>query len=112
MSIARVGIVGAGQMGRGIAQVAAAAGLEVVLVDAGAALAEKGRATVLAALDRLVDKGKLTAADREATARRIRTGDGVAALAEVDFAVEAATENPALKQQIFADLDGACPPGA
>jgi 3-hydroxybutyryl-CoA dehydrogenase len=112
LSIARLGVVGAGQMGRGIAQVAAAAGLEVVLVDASAELAHKGRATVVAALDRLVEKGKLPGAEREAIAGRIRAGQTVAALSEVDFAVEAASENPALKQQIFADLDRACPPGA
>jgi 3-hydroxybutyryl-CoA dehydrogenase len=111
-AIARLGVVGAGQMGRGIAQVAAAAGLEVVLVDASAQLAQEGRTKVVAALDRLVEKGKLAATEREVIAGRIRPGKTLADLAEVDFAVEAASENPALKQQIFADLDRACPPGA
>jgi 3-hydroxybutyryl-CoA dehydrogenase len=111
-TIARMGVVGAGQMGRGIAQVAAAAGLEVVLVDASAELAQDGRTRVLAALERLVEKGKLAAAERDAIAGRIRAGQALAALAEVDFAVEAASESPALKQQIFADLDRVCPPGA
>jgi 3-hydroxybutyryl-CoA dehydrogenase len=110
--IVRLGVVGAGQMGRGIAQVAAAAGLDVVLVDASAELAQEGRTKVVAALDRLVEKGKLTAAERDATAGRIRAGQALAALAEVSFAVEAASENPELKQKIFADLDRACPPGA
>jgi 3-hydroxybutyryl-CoA dehydrogenase len=110
VSVARLGVVGAGQMGRGIAQVAAAAGLEVVLVDATPVLAEKARATILAQLDRLVDKGKLAASEREAIGGRLRAGDVVSALGEVDFAVEAVAESLPLKQQVFAELDGVCRP--
>jgi 3-hydroxybutyryl-CoA dehydrogenase len=112
MTVGRLGVVGAGQMGRGIAQVAAAAGLEVVMVDASRELAEKGCAQVGVALDRLVSKGKLAATEREAIARRVRPGDAIAALAEVDLVVEAAAESQPLKQQIFADLDRTCRPGA
>jgi 3-hydroxybutyryl-CoA dehydrogenase len=111
MVIERLGIVGAGQMGRGIAQVAAAAGCEVTIVDATAALAEKGRAGVAAQLDKLVEKGKVPAAERDAMVKRIRAGRAIADLGDVDFVVEAAAESPAVKQQIFSDLDHACRPG-
>jgi 3-hydroxybutyryl-CoA dehydrogenase len=111
MIIDRLGIVGAGQMGRGIAQVAAAAGLEVTIVDATLALAEKGRATVQAQLDRLVEKGKMPAEERDRILGRIHPGRGVGDLGDVDFAIEAAAESQSAKQQIFADLDRACRPG-
>jgi 3-hydroxybutyryl-CoA dehydrogenase len=111
MIVERLGIVGAGQMGRGIAQVGATAGLEVLIVDATAGLAEKGRAAVAAQLDRLVEKGKLAGEERDRIAGRIRAGGGIAALADVDFVVEAASESPPVKQQIFSDLDRACRPG-
>jgi 3-hydroxybutyryl-CoA dehydrogenase len=106
-----IGVVGGGQMGRGIAQVAAAAGLDVVLVDATAALAERGRDLLVAQLGKLVDKGKLPAVDRDALLARLRVGRGLGDLADVDFAIEAATESLAVKQQIFADLDRSCRPG-
>jgi 3-hydroxybutyryl-CoA dehydrogenase len=109
--IERVGVVGAGQMGRGIAQVAAAAGLQVVLVDAEAALAEKGRATIAGQLDKLVEKGKLTAAERDAQIGRISAGDGIAALGAADFVIEAASEALEVKKKLFAALDAACRPG-
>jgi len=109
--IERLGIVGGGQMGRGIAQVAAAAGCEVTIVDATAALAEKGRASVAAQLDKLVEKGKMPGPERDAIVARIKAGRGIGDLGDVDFAVEAASESPAVKQQIFSDLDHACRPG-
>jgi 3-hydroxybutyryl-CoA dehydrogenase len=99
-------------MGRGIAQVAASAGLEVVMVDAFAELAESGRAEVAAQLDRLVGKGKLAAGERDAAVRRLRAGRDAGDLAEVDFVVEAAAENAAIKEQIFGDLARACRPDA
>jgi len=111
MVIERLGIVGAGQMGRGIAQVAAAAGCEVTIVDASVTLAEKGRAGVAAQLDKLVEKGKVPAAERDAVVGRIRAGRGITDLGDVDFVVEAASESQAVKQQIFSDLDHACRPG-
>ena len=109
--IERLGIVGAGQMGRGIAQVAAAAGCEVTIVDATAALADKGRAAVAAQLDKLVEKGKMGGPERDAIVGRIKAGRGIGDLGDVDFVVEAASESPAVKQQIFSDLDHACRPG-
>jgi 3-hydroxybutyryl-CoA dehydrogenase len=91
--------------------VAAAAGCEVTIVDATAALADKGRAAVAAQLDKLVEKGKLPGPERDAMAARIKAGRGIGDLADVDFVVEAASESPAVKQQIFSDLDHACRPG-
>jgi 3-hydroxybutyryl-CoA dehydrogenase len=110
-TVARLGVVGAGQMGGGIAQVAAAAGLDVVMLDANRAAAEKGRAAIDAQLARQVEKGKLASGEREATLRRISIAAEVGALAEVDFVIEAASEDANLKARIFADLDGACRPG-
>jgi len=110
-ALERMGVVGAGQMGRGIAQVAAQAGLQVVLADATASLAEKGRAAMVAQLGKLVEKGKLPAAERDTLLGRIKVGANLADLADVDFAMEAASESPAVKQQIFADLDRICRPG-
>jgi 3-hydroxybutyryl-CoA dehydrogenase len=107
--IARLGVVGAGQMGRGIAQVAAAAGIEVTIADATAALAQKGCAELHAQLARLGAKGKLPAASE--IAGRVRPAGQLAELAEVDFVVEAAVEERAAKEAIFAALDRVCRPG-
>jgi 3-hydroxybutyryl-CoA dehydrogenase len=111
-AVRRFGVIGAGQMGRGIAQVAAAAGYDVVLCDATRVLAEGGKAQIASSLAKLVDKGKMTGVDRDALLGRIEPGDGVAALATADLAVEAATENVELKLAIFRDADRALPAGA
>ena len=111
-AVRRFGVIGAGQMGRGIAQVAAAAGYEVVLCDATKVLAEGGKSQIAATLTKLVDKGKMLAADRNALLGRIQAGEGVAALAGADLAVEAATENVDLKLGIFREADKALPKGA
>ncbi len=86
-SVRRFGVIGAGQMGRGIAQVAAASGIEVILCDSTKALAEAGKAQIATALGKLVDKGKMIAPDRDALLDRIRTAEGVAALTGADLAV-------------------------
>jgi 3-hydroxybutyryl-CoA dehydrogenase len=111
-AVRRFGVIGAGQMGRGIAQVAAAAGYEVVLCDATKVLAEGGKSQIASSLAKLVDKGKMTAADRDALLGRIQPGEGVAALAAADLAVEAATENVDLKLGIFREADRSLPEGA
>jgi 3-hydroxybutyryl-CoA dehydrogenase len=94
-------------MGRGIAQVAAASGLAVVLCDASRALAEKGKATIASSLAKLVDKGKMTAAERDALVANLHAGDGHAAFGDCDLVVEAATENVELKLALFRDTDRA-----
>lgn len=111
-AVKKLGIVGAGQMGGGIAQVAAQRGLEVVLVDISQAVADKGKGKIGAMLGKLVEKGKLAAADVEAALARIRPAGEYAALTECDFVIEAATENIELKKKIFANIDGAAGPGA
>ena len=111
-NIARVGVLGAGQMGRGIAQVAAAAGIDVVLSDASIDLAERGKATIAAGLAKLVEKGKTTAEARDALIARVHPAGGVAAFADVDLAVEAATENVEVKLALFREADAAMKPGA
>jgi 3-hydroxybutyryl-CoA dehydrogenase len=97
-----VGVIGAGQMGAGIAQVAAQAGLSVLLVDVDLALAEKARAKIAKALARLVDKDKITAAAAEAAVALIRPVAEYAPLAEADLIIEAATEREDIKARIFA----------
>lgn len=111
-TVRRFGVIGAGQMGRGIAQVAAATGLEVVLCDASRALAEAGKGQIAASLGKLVDKGKMSAEDRQALLDRIEAADGLSALSTVDITVEAATENVDVKLQLFRDADRAMSPGA
>lgn len=105
----RFGVIGAGQMGRGIAQVAAGTGFSVVLCDATKALAEAGKATIGAGLAKLVDKAKMSAEDRVALLERITASDGLAGLADVDIAVEAATENVDIKLGLFKEADRLMP---
>ena len=106
MEIASVGVIGAGQMGNGIAQVCAVSGLTVTLVDVSEAALEKARATMAKNLDRQVAKGTIQAADKEAALGRITAGTDMAALGGCDIVIEAATEREELKRKIFAGL---CP---
>jgi 3-hydroxybutyryl-CoA dehydrogenase len=108
--IETVGIIGAGTMGNGIAQVSAAAGLKVVMVDISDAAVTRGLATVGGSLERLVKKEKMTAADREATLARITGTTDRAKLADCDLVIEAATENEDLKVKILKDLCASLPP--
>ncbi len=96
-----VGVIGAGQMGAGIAQVSAAAGYRVLLSDVDLARAETGKAGIAKALNRLVDKDKITADVRDATLAHIEPVSDVAAMAECDLVVEAATEREEIKRRIF-----------
>jgi 3-hydroxybutyryl-CoA dehydrogenase len=105
-------VIGAGQMGQGIAQVAAQAGFGVVLLDASLALAEKGRASIEKQLGKQVEKGKLDAASARDAAARIVPAETYASLGKCFIAVEAATENPEVKHRIFAQADEALPAGA
>jgi 3-hydroxybutyryl-CoA dehydrogenase len=106
------GVVGAGQMGNGIAQVAAASGLDVIMHDIQPEFTERGLKVIRQNLGRAVEKGKLTAEAMEATCARIRTSTALADMAAADFVVEAATEREDLKFKIFRDLDGFCAPPA
>ncbi|HTI31846.1 MAG TPA: 3-hydroxyacyl-CoA dehydrogenase NAD-binding domain-containing protein [Sphingomonas sp.] len=99
-----VGVIGAGQMGAGIAQVAAAAGYDVLLSDRDKALADKGVAGIAKILSRAVDKEKITGADRDATLARIKTVDSTAEFGPCDLVIEAATEREEIKRAIFADV--------
>lgn len=105
-------IVGAGTMGSGIAQVAAQSGFSVQLFDISAQQLERARATISGNLDRLVKKEKLTAADRDATLARIETVTQLDGVAAADLVIEAASENEALKLELFAKLDALAKPEA
>lgn len=107
MEIRTVGVLGAGQMGGGIAQVAATAEYQVVLADASRELAEKGRGKIDAILGKQVEKGKLTDDARKAIVGRIRPAAGPADFADCDLVVEAATENVTLKLELFRACDAA-----
>ena len=109
MEVKTFGVVGSGQMGNGIAQVAAAAGLNVIMSDIKEAFCEKGLATITGSLDRLLKKEKITQADKDATLARITTTTDLKDMAKADFVVEAAVEREDLKFQIFRDLDDICP---
>ena len=99
-------VVGAGQMGAGIAQVCLQSGLRVSLVDAQAAALEGGARRIQAGLSKLVEKGKLTAEARAQSLDRFATVASFKGLSDVDVAIEAVSENEALKREIFAGLDG------
>jgi 3-hydroxybutyryl-CoA dehydrogenase len=110
--IHRLGVLGAGQMGQGIAQVAAQAGLDVIVVDAAADFAQAGIAKIGKTLDRLVDKGKLDAGARDLTLARLRAGTRHEDLAACELVIEAAPEREELKLGIFKSLGAACQPDA
>ena len=103
--IRTVGIVGSGQMGGGIAQVAAQAGLAVVLYDVGADIVDRALAVIQKNLVRLTDRGKLPAEERRAVLERLRGTDELAELAAADVVIEAAPEDAAIKETIFRRLD-------
>ena len=112
MQIERVGIVGAGTMGHGIAQVLAVAGIDVTLRDISDQLVQNGRDAIAVNLDRLVAKGVMSAEEKVAVFSRIYATTHVGALSEVDVVIEAATENPDIKRRIFEELDAVVRPGA
>jgi 3-hydroxybutyryl-CoA dehydrogenase len=105
MEIRTIGVVGAGTMGNGIAQVAAAAGLATVLVDASAAALERGLAAIEKSLGRLEAKGKLAAGQAGEIRGRIVAGGGLEALAGADLVVEAVVERYEVKREVLGELD-------
>ena len=110
--IKTVGIIGAGTMGNGIAQVCAVAGVSVTMIDISDAAVTQGLAAVGASLDRLVTKEKLTAADKETALSRITGSTDKGKFATCDLVIEAATENEELKLKILRDLCPALKPDA
>ncbi len=109
-AIGSFGVVGAGQMGRGVAQVASLAGLSVVLHDQEERILRSAVETIGQGLARLAEKGSLSPADREAASRRIRTTTDLKQVAGCDFVLEAVTERLTVKMQIFEALDAGCRP--
>jgi len=110
--VKKVGVVGAGTMGNGIAQVFAMAGFEVVMVDVEQKFVDKGLAVIKKSLSKLVEKGKLAQDAAGAVEKRIGTGLAPEACKDCDLVVEAAVEDSGLKKQLFAKLDKACAPHA
>jgi 3-hydroxybutyryl-CoA dehydrogenase len=109
--VQRIGVVGAGTMGAGIAQVTAQAGLQVRLYDIGPGPLEAGLGRIRSSLDRFVQRGKISQAEREAVLGRIVPTSSLADFADADFVIEAVPEVLELKKQIFAELDRVCQPG-
>jgi 3-hydroxybutyryl-CoA dehydrogenase len=105
----QIGVVGAGTMGHGIAQVAAQAGYEVVLVDAAPQALQRGMAQIGKGLGRLVDKGKLSGEERDRALGRVRASGDLTDFAGVDLAIEAVVERLEVKQAVLAELDRVCP---
>jgi len=111
MAVKIIGVVGAGQMGNGIAQVAAyPGGLQVIMNDIADQFVDRGYETISKNLDRLVVKDKMTAAQKQEVLGRIRKSTNIEDMKEADFVVEAAVENEALKLEIFRKLDTICRP--
>ncbi|WP_338415476.1 3-hydroxybutyryl-CoA dehydrogenase [uncultured Sphaerotilus sp.] len=109
-TIQTVGIIGAGTMGNGIAQVCAQSGIDVVMVDISDAAVSKGLAAIAGSFDRLIKKDKLTAEQKATALARITTSTDYAALNAAQFVIEAATENEALKIRILGQLDALLAP--
>jgi 3-hydroxybutyryl-CoA dehydrogenase len=110
MDVKTFGVIGAGQMGNGIAQVAAMSGLSVIMNDIAPQFVEKGVQTIAKNLDRTVEKGKMSKEERDAIMSRIKGSVDLKDMAAADFVVEAATERQDLKFQVFKNLDGICGP--
>ena len=109
MDIQALGVIGAGQMGNGITQVAAMNGLQVIMNDISEEFAQRGLDMITKILSRNVEKGKMTPDEKEAVVERIQLSTDMKDMAGADFVVEAATENESLKFQIFKNLDTICP---
>ena len=108
MDVTCIGVVGAGTMGRGIAQVCAASGFDVVMSDVGSDAVAAGLAAIEKQLSRVVEKERMSVAEKDALLSRIATVTGVEAMAGVDVCIEAATENPEVKLELFRALESVC----
>ena len=105
MNIKRIAVIGAGTMGRGIAQVCAGSGYQVTLIDVIPEQLEQAMASVRKSVEKLHSKGRLTDEQREAALANITTADEVAAAADADLVIEAVVESLAVKKRVFAELD-------
>jgi 3-hydroxybutyryl-CoA dehydrogenase len=112
MQIKTVGVIGAGQMGSGIAQVAAMSGLAVIMSDVTGDLVQRGLETIAKILAKGIEKGKVSPEDRDAALGRITATTCLQDMAAAEVVIEAATENESLKFQIFRELDAICGPQA
>ncbi len=112
MAFKKIGVVGAGTMGNGIAQAFAQAGFDVVMSDVAQAALDRAMATISGSYDRLIKKEKMTAEQKAAALARIKTATELAALKDADLVIEAATENLDLKLKIFRQLDELAKPEA
>jgi 3-hydroxybutyryl-CoA dehydrogenase len=110
MDIRVLGVVGAGQMGSGIAQVAAASGLAVLMNDIKEEFVERGFSAIEKSLTRMVKKEKISEADQKEILGRIEGSTALGDMVKAEFVVEAATEREGLKLEIFQELDGVCKP--
>ena len=112
MSIQSIGVIGAGTMGNGIAQAFAVAGIPVVMVDIAQAALDRGMKTVDGSLTRIVQKQKMTDADKAAALGRIKTSTEMSAMKDCDLLIEAATENVDIKLKLFAQIEAVAKAGA
>ncbi len=112
MEIKKVGVVGCGSMGAGIAQLCAQSGYQVVVSEINDEFLKKGLASIDKTLARSVEKGRLAQADKDAIMGRLKGTTSTKDFADCDLVIEAAIENLDLKKKIFADLDGVCPKSA
>jgi 3-hydroxybutyryl-CoA dehydrogenase len=108
MEIKTLGVVGAGQMGSGIAQVAATHGLKVIMNDIGKEFVDKGFAAIESSLSRMVKKGKISSQEKDNIISQVKGSTDISDMRGADFVVEAATENEELKLRLFIALDGIC----
>jgi len=112
MEIKKVGVVGCGSMGAGIAQLCAQSGYQVVASEINDELLKRGMGFIEKTLARSVEKGKLSQPDKDAITSRLKGTTSTKDFADCDLVIEAAIENLELKKKIFAELDGICPPHA
>jgi len=112
MALKKIGVVGCGLMGRGIAEVSAKTGYDVVVSEINRELLDKGMAAINQSLSRAVEKGKMTEADKAVAVGKIKGTVDMKDFQDCDLVVEAAIENLDLKKKIFVDLDRICKPGA
>ncbi len=110
MAVSRLGVIGAGQMGGGVAEVAGQAGLDVLVHDVSDEMCQRGLDNVRRDLDRMVKRGRVKPEERDQTLRRIQTTTRLEDFREVDFVIEAVVENEEAKIALFQKLDKVCPP--